>query len=417
MHIVRLDSPEAEKILADLEDRRAEASQRAFAVADEAIAGVRARGDDFVAEQIARFDKVQVAPAAIRVTPPATTLTNELTAAIDFAIDRVESFHLAQLPTTYRWTAGDSTITHRVRPLRRAGIYVPGGRAVYVSTLIMCAVPARIAGVRELVVATPPAAAAKPELLYACSRLGIRDIYRCGGAAGIAALAIGTQTLERVDKIVGPGNSYVTAAKARLIGEVGIDMTAGPTELIVIADETANPAFAAADLLAQAEHGPDSAVICIATSETIARAVDAALNAAGETKGGPVFLFTGSLDDAIAFANRVAPEHLSIQTRDPEALAEKAENCGAIYVGPASAPAAGDYVIGSNHVLPTAGSARFFSPLGVYDFVKRSNIIRAGVADMDAIAPIASTIANFEGLPAHGRSVMARATQKQEIGS
>ncbi|HSP16281.1 MAG TPA: histidinol dehydrogenase [Thermoanaerobaculia bacterium] len=394
-----------EQILLELEQRRREASDRAAEVAADVIAGVRAMGDVYVAKQIERFDKVKIDPAEIlwsdarlrasdggRERPP-------LQDAIDAAIERIESFHRQQLPPGYRWTRNDTVIEHRVRPLRRVGIYVPGGRAVYVSTLIMCAVPARIAGVNEIVVATTPGAAARPELQYACRRLGVKEVYRAGGPSGIAAMALGTQTLERVDKIVGPGNSYVTAAKARLVGEVGIDMTAGPTELVVIADDTAIPELVMADLFAQAEHGADSAVILLTTSDRVAKA------AANERF---IIVKTSTVNEAVAAADRIAPEHLSIHARDPETIAAKAENCGAIYCGPSSAPAAGDYILGSNHVLPTAGTARFFSPLGVYDFVKRTNIIFAGRNDAREVAPFADALAQFEGLPLHGKSIMAR---------
>jgi histidinol dehydrogenase len=403
--ICDIGSGKAESVLRGIERQRSEASTQAFRVADEAIAGVRARGDAFVAEQIAKFDRVEIRPQEIRMAVPSAPLfaggDGRLREAIETSIARVESFHLAQKPAGYTWSIADTTIEHRVRPLRRAGIYVPGGRAVYLSTLIMCAVPARIAGVSEIVVATPPGAASRPELLATCARLGIAEIYRCGGAAGIAALALGTESLRRVDKIAGPGNSFVTAAKARLIGEVGIDMTAGPTELVVIADETCHEEAVVADLMAQAEHGPDSAVICVATTRDLARRIETAFERA--------FVFIGTIDQAVALANRVAPEHLSIHTKDAGAVAARAENCGAIYAGGASAPAMGDYVMGSNHVLPTAGTARFFSPLGVYDFVKRTNVITAGAADAEAVAPLANELAAFEGLPQHGRSAMVRA--------
>jgi histidinol dehydrogenase len=297
------------------------------------------------------------------------------------------------MPQPYRWNG----IEHRVRPLRRVGCYVPGGRAVYVSTLIMTAVPARIAGVSEIVVATTPAAASRDELHYVCNRLGVETIYQCGGAAGVAALALGTESLPRVDKIVGPGNQYVTAAKTRLVGEVGIDMTAGPTELVVIADETADVSFVQADLDAQQEHGADSVVTCISIGKPLD--VRATRN-----------LVASSREEAMAIANRIAPEHLSIQTRDPQQLADLAENCGAIFCGPYSPVAAGDYVAGPNHVLPTAGSARFFSVLGVYDFIKRSNVITLTAAELAAIGPSAEIIATFEGLPAHAASIEKRRT-------
>ncbi|HYR27431.1 MAG TPA: histidinol dehydrogenase [Thermoanaerobaculia bacterium] len=385
-------SPEADAALRELETRRAAANEQAFTVADAMIAGVRARGDAFVREQIARFDGVTIDDIAI--TPRDVTIDRELAEALDVAIERVEAFHRPQLPQSYEWQG----ITHRVRPLRRVGVYVPGGRAVYISTLIMCAVPARLAGVEEIVVATTPAAANADALHYVCNRLGIRTIYRAGGAAAIAALALGTESLPRVDKIAGPGNAYVTAAKARLVGEVGIDMTAGPTELIVIADETADAAFVQADLDAQQEHGPDSAVICICVGKVLD--VRATLT-----------LIADSIEEAVAISDRIAPEHLSIHARDAAAIAAIAQNAGAIYCGSFAPPAAGDYVLGSNHVLPTAGSARFFSPLGVYDFVKRTNVITLTEDALADVGPAAARIARFEGLPQHAQSIEARGGQ------
>jgi histidinol dehydrogenase len=360
-------------------------------VADEMIAGVRARGDAFVAEQIARFDRVTIAPDAIRITPRAVTIDASLARALDLAIDRVDAFHRPQLPSSYEWQG----VQHRVRPLKRVGIYVPGGRAVYVSTLIMCAVPARIAGVEEIVVATPPSTASRDELHYVCNRLGIREIYQSGGAQAIAAMAIGTDTLARVDKIVGPGNAYVTAAKARLVGEVGIDMTAGPTELVIIADDSANADYIQADLDAQQEHGPDSVVTCICIGTRIdVRATQTHV--------------VSSIDEAVAITDRIAPEHLSIHARDAAIIADKVNNAGAIYCGPSSPAAAGDYAVGSNHVLPTGGSARFFSPLGVYDFIKRTNVITLTDETLQEIGASAARIAYFEGLPNHAKSIEAR---------
>jgi histidinol dehydrogenase len=355
------------------------------------IAGVRARGDAYVAEQIARFDGVTLAPEAIKIAPREVAISDDMRAAIETAIARVEAFHRPQMPQSYRWNGAE----HRVRPLRRVACYVPGGRAVYISTLIMTAVPARIAGVREIVVVTTAAAAERDELHYACARLGVGEIYRCGGAAGVAAAALGTESLQRVDKIVGPGNSYVTAAKMRLIGEVGIDMTAGPTELVVIADDTADPALVQADLDAQAEHGADSVVTCVSIGKPLeVRA----------TRG----IVVNSVDEAIAVADEIAPEHVSIHARDPQRIAARLENCGAIFCGPLSPVAAGDYVAGPNHVLPTGGTARFFSPLGVYDFVKRSNVISLDAERLAAIALHGERLAEFEGLPKHAASLAIR---------
>lgn len=406
MAMYKANSPEAKSALDALEARRSESLGNALRVADEMIAGVRARGDAFVSEQIARFDKVTIAPEAIKVAPRNVKIDADLADAIDTAIARVESFHREQLPQPYVWANGTSSVMHRVRPLSRVGVYAPGGRAVYISTLIMCAVPARIAGVEDIVVATTPMAADRDELHYTCRKLGIREIYRAGGAVGIAALALGTESLERVDKVVGPGNQYVTAAKMRLIGETGIDMTAGPTELIAIADDEADASLVAADLMAQAEHGPDSAVICLTTSKAI-----------GEQMPDRVItMLVDSVDEAIAIADRLAPEHLSIHTKYPEAIAQRVENCAAIYCGPSSPAAAGDYIIGPNHVLPTAGSARFFSPLGVYDFVKRSNVVSLSSLDLASIGPKAELLAVFEGLPNHARSIAARREQASASG-
>jgi len=393
MQAYKANSPEAAAALRALEARRGESNAGALRVADEMIAGVRARGDAYVAEQIARFDRVTIAPGDIRIAPREVSIGKDIAAAIDLAIERVEAFHRPQLPQSYRWNG----VTHRVRPLRRVACYAPGGRAVYISTLIMTAVPARIAGVAEIICITTPAAAERDELHYVCNRLGIREIYRCGGAAGVAAAALGTESLARVDKIVGPGNSYVNAAKTRLVGEVGIDMTAGPTELIVIADETADAALVQADLDAQAEHGADSAVICIAVGRPLD--VRATLN-----------LVADSIDEAVALVDRIAPEHVSIQTRDAESVAARLENCGAIFCGPFSPVAAGDYIAGPNHVLPTGGTARFFSPLGVYDFVKRSNVIALDAEQLAAIALHGERIATFEGLPKHAASIEIRRT-------
>lgn len=380
---------DANLALLDLESRRSSSNDNAMGVAKEMIAGVRTRGDAFVREQIARLDGVTL--DEILMAPRETSIDREMRDAIETAIERIEAFHRPQLPESYRWKG----MEHRVRPLRRVGIYVPGGRAVYLSTLIMCAVPARIAGVAELVVITTPAAAARDELHYACKRLGIAEIYSCGGAAGIAAAALGTESLKRVDKIVGPGNQYVTAAKAQLVGTIGIDMTAGPTELVVIADESSDVALVQADLDAQAEHGDDSAVICIAIGKQLD--VRATLN-----------LRVASIDDAIALADRIAPEHVSIHARGAAEIAERLENCGAIFCGPFSPVAAGDYVAGPNHVLPTGGSARFFSPLGVYDFVKRSNVITLTAEELAEISDAGERIASFEGLPKHAASIAAR---------
>ena len=419
MKIVKAGTRGAEAAIRRLERRRRQSGATAERIARKIIAQVRQHGDRAVSALLERLDKVSIAPDAILIPPRSLPIESSMSAAIEMAIDRVERFHRQQAPVGYSWTDDSGTsVTHRVRPLRRVGIYVPGGRAVYLSTLIMCAVPARIAGVTQLVVATTPAAAATPELQYAAARLGVTGIYRCGGAGGVAALALGTETLERVDKIVGPGNQYVTAAKQLLVSEVGIDMLAGPTELVLIADRSADPLLVAADLLAQAEHGENSSVVCIAVTRELAAAIDREVSrqlaaavdgsAAPACIAGNGLIVIGDRSAAIELANRIAPEHLSLHCADGPSYAAALENCGAIFENATTPVAGGDYIIGPNHVLPTGSTARFCSPLGVYDFVKRSNIAHVTAAGMAVLAPAGEAIARFEGLPLHAESLRLR---------
>lgn len=411
MKIVKAPGGAADAAIRRIEGNRSRVERTAEVAARRAISRVRIEGDAAASRYVAEFDGVTIAPSSLLITPRRSP--SSLDSAIELAIARVDRFHRAQLPAGYTLDG----MTHRVRPLRRAGIYVPGGSAVYISTLIMCAVPARIAGVEELVVATTPAAASQRELLDCCARLGVKEIYRAGGPAGIAAMALGTQTLRRVDKIVGPGNAYVTAAKKQLIGEVGIDMIAGPTELVLIADDEADVSLVAADLLAQAEHGRESAVICITFSRNASNAISAEVDrqlASGDRAAQPsierssVILEVKSAQDAVDLANRIAPEHLSLHWRDAGAWLDRLDNCGAIFAGAANPVAAGDYIAGPNHVLPTAGTARFTSPLGVYDFVKRSNVIALSDSQTREIAAAGAALARFEGLPRHARSLELR---------
>jgi histidinol dehydrogenase len=419
MKILQADSSAAERAIRAAEKRRKVTSSRAYRVARRMIAAVRRDGDRAVTRIIEEFDEITIAPAEILAAPGHAAIDASLAESLDTAIERIWKFHERQRPESFTYTDGGTTVRHRVHPLRRVGIYAPGGRAVYVSTLIMCAVPARIAGVPELVVATTPTAAARPEFQYACRRLGVQQIYRCGGAAGIAAMALGTATLERVDKIAGPGNQYVTAAKQLLVGEVGIDMTAGPTELVLIADDGARAELVAADLLAQAEHGEDSFVVLITGSQGLAASVKTEvqrqLGFAEQGSAAPkcidrnaLALLVKGADEAIRIANRIAPEHLSLHVADSERYTAGLVNCGAIFESESTPVAAGDYVIGPNHVLPTAGTARFTSPLGTYDFVKRSNLTKVTAVEMASLAPFGERIATFEGLPYHARSLALR---------
>jgi histidinol dehydrogenase len=419
MRILKYNSPQATRWLRHLQVRREENAAEGMVAAEEVIAEVKKEGDRAVSRSIRRFDRASLRPNDILVRPKRGTLDGALSEAIDFAIERVRQFHERQKLEGYSVSLNGSKFTHRVRPLRRVGVYVPGGKALYLSTLIMCAVPAKVAGVPEIVVATPPNLAKTPELLEICSRLGVTEIYRAGGPAAIAAMALGTQSLRRVDKIVGPGNRYVTAAKKLLHGDVGIDMTAGPTEIVVIADDSANPEWVAADMIAQVEHGEDSSALCLTTSQEVAKQVEAAamrlvrgpwkstaIERLIDRNGGVMVMKTRK--DIVRFVNELGPEHVEIHAKDGERLADEIDNCGAIFVGPYAAVAAGDYVAGPNHVLPTAGSARFFSPLGVYDFYRRSNILAISERDLEEIGPRGRLFAEVEGLPLHGASLEIR---------
>jgi histidinol dehydrogenase len=402
--------------LETVESRRRQCDEQAASVAQRIVEDVRQRGDRAVVESLLRFDGIALQPEELLTSPMVAAVSPDLAAAIEMACGRIQRFHSPQLPRGYSLVGDDGVLQHEVRPLRRVAVYVPGGAATYISTLLMCAIPARLAGVTELLVVTTPRAASTPSLQYACVRLGVTQIYRCGGAAGVAAAAYGTESLARVDKIVGPGNAYVSAAKQLVRGAVSVDLIAGPSEIIVLADDAADPELVAADLLAQAEHGADSATICLTTSPRFAgelvaiidRRLPEAPGAAASMASNGAVVVVGDLARAIALINRIAPEHLEVMIKDPDAILDSIENCAAIYVGAASGVALGDYAVGTNHVLPTSGSARFASPLGTYDFVKRRNVVRLSEAGAAEIAGTASLLASAEGLPLHARSCDAR---------
>jgi histidinol dehydrogenase len=410
-----IGTPAASAWMDALRARRERAFDSAREAAAEVAREVREGGDDAVASIVARIDGVALAPGELWIEPRRREIDPALSAAADFAIARIRSYHERQIAGAR--TSPEAELVERVRPLRRVALYVPGGRAVYLSTLIMGAVPALLAGVGEIVVLTTPAAAATPELGEIAARLGIAAIYR-GGGAGIAAAAYGTATLPAVDKIVGPGSQFVTALKQYLYGRVGIDMTAGPSEIAVIADETAEPELVAADLLAQSEHGPDSAAVAVvigegapALREAIERRMallpaDAIARRSLGANGALAIARTAA--DAVAFANALAPEHVSIQARDADAIVAGIENSGAIFVGRWSPVAIGDYTAGPNHILPTAGGGRFFSPLGVSDFLKSSHVVSLARETFAAAAPAAELLAIREGLPLHAASIAAR---------
>ncbi len=425
---VRLDRSSADfdarfaQFLAAKREVSADVEASARAIVDD----VAKRGDAALLEATRKFDRLDIEAKNLRVG------AGEIDAAVKacdaptldalrFARDRIETFHKRQLPKDERFTdAAGVELGWRWSAIEAVGLYVPGGTAAYPSSVLMNAVPAKVAGVSRLVMVVPsPDGKLNPLVLAAASLGGVSEIYRVGGAQAIAALAHGTATIAPVAKIVGPGNAYVAAAKRLVFGKVGIDMIAGPSEVLVIADEGGNADWIAADLLAQAEHDASAQSILITNSprlaDDVARAVEAQLKTLPRAKiagaswadFGAIILVR-TLDDAVPLADAIAAEHLEIMTADAEAFSKKIRNAGAIFLGAHTPEAIGDYVGGSNHVLPTARSARFSSGLGVLDFMKRTSILKCGADQLRALGPAAMTLGKAEGLDAHSRSVGLR---------
>ena len=387
------------------------------------IADVRRRGDAAVLEYTRKFDRI-LARTMAEVEVPRAKLEAALAAlpaaqgaALREAADRVRRFHQRQLQQSWDFTEPDGTrLGQRVTPLERVGVYVPGGKAAYPSTVLMNVIPAKVAGVGEIIMASPNA---EPMVLAAAALAGVDRVLAIGGAQAVAALAYGTESVPRVDKIVGPGNAYVAAAKRQVFGQVGIDMIAGPSEILVIGDGTTPPDWVAMDLFSQAEHDEVAQAILLspsaayldAVAESINRllptltrrkVIEASLSARG------ALIRTRSLEEACVIADRIAPEHLELSVENPDALLPKLRHAGAIFLGRWSSEAIGDYCAGPNHVLPTSGTARFSSPLGVYDFQKRTSVIGVSQAGAATLGRIAATIAEGEGLSAHALAAKMR---------
>lgn len=430
MEIVTYNPNAANAALARIRSRTLQMNPELTARVAEIVEGVRAGGDEALIHYTEKFDGVTLQPDEIRV--PAEFI-REMAARADAraveafrqAIANVRAFHEHQREADWQISLADgATVGQRIRAIAAAGLYVPGGRAAYPSSVLMNTIPAQVAGVRRIAITTPPGTLEKvPAVAAIISELGVTEVYRVGGAQAVAALAFGTETIPRVDKIVGPGNAYVAIAKKLVYGAVGIDSIAGPTEVVVIADETAPARFVAADLLAQAEHDADASAICITTSMSLAREVAREVERQLETLErrdiarasldayGAIFV-ADSLGAACDLSNQIAPEHLELMTADNEGAAQMIENAGAIFFGAYSSEPIGDYFAGPNHVLPTVGTARFSSPLGVYDFLKRQSVIHYS---RDAVARHAQAIAamaDSEGLTAHRRAVMIRTEEE-----
>ncbi|MBK5104808.1 MAG: histidinol dehydrogenase [Burkholderiales bacterium] len=389
----------------------------------EILAAVKSRGDAAVLEYTARFDGVTAGALAELELPremlvrARDVLPSAQREALEQAALRVRSYHEKQLAQSWQYTEADGTVLgQKVTPIDRVGLYVPGGKAAYPSSVLMNALPAKVAGVAELVMVVPTPRGEKNELVMAAAAIaGVDRVYTIGGAQAVGALAYGTQTIAQVDKIVGPGNAYVAAAKRRVFGVVGIDMVAGPSEILVICDGTVDADWIAMDLFSQAEHDEVAQAIMICPDAAFIEAVAASIERllpqmarheviAASLKGRGALIEVRSLEEACDIANRIAPEHLELAVAEPEKLVDRIRHAGAIFMGGYSSEAIGDYCAGPNHVLPTSRSARFSSPLGVYDFQKRSSLIQVSRAGAQTLGRIAGTLAEGEGLSAHARA-------------
>ncbi|NBR52896.1 MAG: histidinol dehydrogenase [Rhodobacteraceae bacterium] len=419
-------SPDFEVAFTRLLGMKREDSPDVDAIVASIIADVRSRGDAAVIELTAKFDRLTLTPETLRFSDTeidqlCANVPAAERAALELAAERIRAYHTRQMPDDASWTddAG-ATLGWRWTAVEAAGLYVPGGLASYPSSVLMNAIPAKVAGVDRLAITVPtPDGQANPLVLLAARLAGVDEVYRIGGAQAIAALAYGTETIAPVDKITGPGNAFVAAAKRRVFGKVGIDMIAGPSEILVIADGDNDPDWIALDLLSQAEHDESAQSILITTDAAFGRAVAAAVDKRLETlerraiagaswrEFGAV-ITVRDLDEAVRLADRIAPEHLELCVADADALAARIRHAGAIFIGGWTPEAIGDYIGGPNHVLPTARSARFSSGLSVMDFLKRTTLSRMTPEALRAIGPAAETLAKSESLEAHGLSVRAR---------
>jgi histidinol dehydrogenase len=423
---LKTSDPGFERAFAAFLAAKRETAPDVDAAVREIVAAVRRDGDAAVARLTQRFDGFDLAKTGLRVSAAeiaaaVAACDEEALAALELARGRIERHHCRQLPRDERYTDEvGAELGWRWTAVESAGLYVPGGLASYPSSVLMNAVPAKVASVPRVVMAVPsPRGEMNPLVLAAAHLAGVSEIYRIGGAQAIAALAYGTESIRAVAKIVGPGNAYVATAKRQVFGVVGIDSVAGPSEVLVIADKGNDPEWIAADLLAQAEHDAAAQAIVMTDDARLADAVTAAVArqlqrlprsniAAASWEAFGAVIVLGALDEAPALADRIAAEHVEIVTVDPERLAAKLRNAGAVFLGRHTPEAIGDYVAGSNHVLPTARSARFSSGLGVLDFMKRTSILRLDATSLAALAPAATTLARAEGLEAHRRSVTIR---------
>lgn len=428
---------EAEAELRRISERtQADQNLHREATVREILQAVRRQGDRALLAYTAEFDQVELSVAELKVSGAELeaayqAVSPQLLSALRLAKQRIEAFHRQRVPSSWVSFPGPEIVLGKqYRPVDRAGLYIPGGRAAYPSTVLMNAIPAQVAGVPEIVMVTPPGSdgsggkGISPAILVAAQEVGIHTIYRVGGAQAIGALAYGTETIPKVDVITGPGNIYVTLAKKLVYGTVGIDLLAGPSEVLIIADESANPLYVAADLLAQAEHDPLAAAILLTTDLKLAQQVQQAVATQMEAHPNRLMVeksvvnygliaVVPDLSTAVALSNLFAPEHLELQVADPWALLDPIRHAGAIFLGHHTPEAVGDYLAGPNHTLPTAGAARYASALGVETFLKHSSLIQYSSAALREVASAIQALTQAEGLPAHGQSVQVRLAEER----
>lgn len=426
MRIIKADAVEFVDFFRRLRRRGGAFTPELLATVAEIVRDVAARGDAALFDYTAKFDKYELTATTVEVTDEErkaaiAAVRPEDMDVIALAAGRIEKYHKNQ--TAESWLVDDEEgveVGQRILPLERIGIYAPGGKAAYPSTILMAAIPARIAGVKEIILVTPARdGKLNPLIAAAASVSGVNRIFKIGGAQAVAALAYGTKTIPRVDKIVGPGNAYVAAAKKLVFGQVDIDMIAGPSEVVVIADKTAKASFAAADLLAQLEHDEMAAAVLFTPDEKLAhevsREVERQMRTLSRTAimeksqaGYGAIIITADIDQAVELSNIFAPEHLELMVEDPAGALKKVRNAGSVFLGSFTPEALGDYMAGTNHILPTEGTARFSSPLGVYDFVKRMSVLRFSPAALSKLGAKTACFARMEGLDAHANSVDVR---------
>jgi len=431
MRIIKTGTEDFERLFRRIEGRAGETPLDVELAVKDILADVRERGDEAVMDYTERFDRLLIMPEEMRVSKSDVEaaydkVSDDEIDALRFAAERITRFHEKQMPQS--WFFQEETgalLGQRVLPLDAVGIYVPGGKAAYPSTVLMNALPAKVAGVKRIVMVMPaPGGELSPHALVAADMVGLDEIYRIGGAQAVAALAYGTATVPKVDKIVGPGNIYVATAKRLVFGEVDIDMVAGPSEILVVADKTATPAYVAADMLSQAEHDEMASALMVTDDEKLAKSVAKEIEsqvaelsrrkiAEKSLKDFGAIIITKDMDEAADIVNRVAPEHLELSVHKPFDLLPKIRHAGAIFMGHHTPEAVGDYVAGPNHVLPTGGTARFFSPLSTEDFVKKSSLISFTKKALDEVSDAVIALAEMEGLEAHGRMVEMRVARKK----